>query len=215
MPHPATIRVFITDDHEMARFALETWIEADSGTPPVSVIGSAARGSETLNAAYLHEIDLFILDIDLPDMTGLDLTRALREQGFRAGILCMSGSHLANAQDVLRAGANGFVSKEESHAIFLEGIRWIAETPDSVWLSPHWHRQQLTTERVLAQSHLTPAEQTVLRHIRLSNKEIAEKLTLSESTVKNHLSAIFQKLGVSSRQEAAGFAAQTGLIPPR
>ncbi len=209
------IHIFITDDHEMARFALTTWIEADTTSPTVSVVGTASRGSDTVKEASNPEIDLFVLDIDLPDMTGLEVTKRLRENSCRASILCMSGSHLASVQDVIGSGANGFVSKEESHVVFLEGIRWIAENPDAVWLSPHWHRQSMKSDRALAQTHLTPAEQTVLRHIRLSNKEIAEKLDLSDSTIKNHLSSIYQKLGISSRREAAEVALRLGVIPSR
>lgn len=210
-----SIRIFITDDHEMARFALTTWIEADTNTPSVVVVGTASCGNDTLKIIAGIAVDILLIDIDLPDTSGLEVTKQLRAMGFTTNILCMSGSHLASSQDVINAGANGFVSKEESHAVFLEGIRWIAVNADSVWLSPYWHRQAMKSDNLLSQSHLTPAERNVLRHIRLSNKEIATELNLSESTVKNHLWSIYQKLGISSRREASDFALRTGIIPSR
>lgn len=210
-----SILIFVTDDHEMARFALMMWIEADTGLPDVRVVGTALRGGETLKALAGIEVDMLVIDIDLPDMTGLEVAKQLRANGFTKNILCMSGSHLASPHDVLSAGANGFVSKEEPPTVFLEGIRWIASNPGSFWLSPHWHRQSMKSDYLLSQVHLTPAERTVLRHIRLSNKEIADELGLSESTIKNHLQNIYQKLGISSRREASDFAIRVGIIAPR
>jgi DNA-binding NarL/FixJ family response regulator len=236
------IRVFITDDHEMARFALTMWIEtvanssfadstsADStsthpsstntsaetdGDRAITIVGTSSRGKHTLQVLGGTGVDVLVIDIDLPDMNGLDVIRALRADGFRAGVLTISGSNIATMQDAIDAGANGFVSKEEGHEAFLEAIRWIAANPDETWLSLSAHRQLMNTERSLAKTGLTQAERAVLRLVELSNKEIADKLAIKESTVKNHLWSIYRKLDLPSRVEAIEYAAKIGLIARR
>ncbi len=199
----------------MARFALKAWLESDTGTPALRVCGTASNGKDTLRQLPESGADIALVDIDLPDMTGIEIIREARTSGFTKPILAMSGSNTASLHDVLTNGANGFVSKTEGNEHFVDAIRFVAEHPTEKWLSPSAHRQMMLSQNLLEKSGLTPAEISILRHINFSNKEIAETLNLSESTVKNHLWSIFQKIGISSRHEALEFAVKSGLIAAR
>ncbi|MFY7999495.1 MAG: LuxR C-terminal-related transcriptional regulator [Candidatus Kapaibacteriota bacterium] len=162
-----------------------------------------------------NAIDMLIIDLDLPDMTGLEAITILRSEGWQKPILVISGSYIGTAKDALAVGANGFLSKQEPQDIFLEGFRFIVQNPHSQWVSPQTHRQIMLSESMLKKADLTPAEQNVLRHIKRSNKEIADELNIAESTVKKHLWSIFQKLGIASRYDAIAFAVEAGLILSR
>lgn len=176
-----------------------------------------ARGAEALALVRSardseHPITMIVLDIDLPDMLGVELTRVLRSEGFEGVVLVVSGSNHVDIYDILDSGANGFVPKEAEHTVFLEAVLWLLEHPTETWLSPALHRRMFHSDNVLQKKGITPAERNVLRFITLSNKEIADKLTISESTVKKHLWSIFQKLGINSRQEAHNFAISSQLL---
>jgi len=143
------------------------------------------------------------------------VVKRLRIAAWMQPILVISGSHLATARDVLAAGANGFVSKQEEQAVFVEGVRFLAQNPGKTWVSPSTHRQLLHTDALLKKAGLTPAEQSVLRLAKYSNKEIADELGIAESTVKKHFWSIFQKLGIASRYDAIAFAVDAGLVASR
>jgi two-component system nitrate/nitrite response regulator NarL len=155
---------------------------------------------------------MIVIDIDLPDMLGIEVIRALRNDGFSGTILVVSGSNRADIYDILDSGANGYVSKEAEHTVFIEAVLWLLEHPTETWLPPALHRRMLQSDRILQKSGITPAERNILRFVALSNKEIADKLNISESTVKKHLWSIFQKLGIDSRQEAHEFAVSSQLL---
>jgi DNA-binding NarL/FixJ family response regulator len=184
-----------------------------------SVAAVVSTGRQALDRIVLSPdaaaINFLILDLDMPDMTGLEVIKTLRTKAWKHPILTISGSHLATARDVLAAGANGFISKEEGQPVFAEAVRFLASSPTRTWLSPATHRQLLHTEQLLKKAGLTPAEQAVMRLAKLSNKEIADTLSISESTVKKHFWSIFQKLGISSRYDAITLAIEAGLIASR
>lgn len=217
-----TIKALIADDHEIARFAFLKWLEeeAQTGVLDVRIIGIVSTGQQALDRVLLSSnhgeaITFLILDLDMPDMTGLEVIKTLRAKAWKHPILVISGSYLATVRDVLAAGANGFISKEEGQSVFVEAVHFLASNPDRTWLSPKTHRQLLHTENLLKKADLTTAEQGVLRLVKLSNKEIADKLGIAESTVKKHFWSIFQKLGIASRYDAIAFAIEAGLIVGR
>lgn len=216
------LHIIVADDHEIARFALMQWLrderERDAATiAEVVAVASCQKALETIRTSLGKDnaIDMLIIDLDLPDMTGLEAIKILRSEGWLKPILVISGSYIGTAKDALAAGANGFLSKQEHQDVFLEGFRFIVQNPHSQWVSPQTHRQIMHSEAVLKKANLTPTEENVLRHIKLSNKEIAEKLGSTESTVKKHLWSIFQKLGIASRYDAITFAIEAGLIVAR
>jgi two-component system nitrate/nitrite response regulator NarL len=216
------LRVLVADDHDIARFALVQWLRDEQERradtiADVIAVATCREALETIRAALGKDnaVDMLIIDLDLPDMTGLEAITILRSEGWQKPILVISGSYIGTAKDALAAGANGFLSKQEAQDVFLEGFRFIAQNPHSQWVSPQTHRQIMLSESMLKKADLTPAEQNVLRHIKRSNKEIADELNIAESTVKKHLWSIFQKLGIASRYDAIAFAVEAGLILSR
>lgn len=214
-----TVSVFVTDDHEAVRFAIESWIQSKSTAdlPHIIVAGASSTGVETLQVIEKIKPDVLLIDVQLSDMSGLDVIRQLRQKGMDSlmlSILAMTGNDNVSVPDILASGANGYLSKSESGDTFINAIRWIAQNPTELWLSSAVAQQLVVTEHALNSAGITHVERNVLRLIRLPNKEIAEMLSISEGTVKNYISSIYQKLGVSSRLEATKFATKIGLIPP-
>jgi DNA-binding NarL/FixJ family response regulator len=215
------LRVLVADDHDIARFALVQWLrdEQQRGSMIADIIAVATcrRAVETIRTSLgtVEAIDMLVIDLDLPDMTGLEAITVLRSEGWQRTILVISGSYIGTAKDALAAGANGFLSKQEDQTVFLEGFRFLVENPTAQWVSPQTHRQIMLSDTLLKKADLTPAEQHILRLIKHSNKEIANELGIAESTVKKHLWNIFQKLGISSRYDAISFAIESGLIIAR
>jgi len=215
--------VLVADDHDIVRFALVQWLRDeqhlhnDSTIADVFAVSTCKAAIEKIRCALdsPEAIDMLIIDLDLPDMTGLEAITILRSEGWKKPILVISGSYIGTAKDALAAGANGFVSKQEEQTIFLEGFRFVAQNPTVQWVSPQTHSQIMLSESLLKKADLTPAEQNVLRYIKRSNKEIADELGIAESTVKKHVWSIFQKLGISSRYDAIAFAVEAGLIAAR
>jgi DNA-binding NarL/FixJ family response regulator len=162
---PKSLRILIADDHEIARFALVQWLrfeqESNAGTiVEILSVATCQKALETIRAALGKDnaVDMLIIDLDLPDMTGLEAIQILRSEGWQKPILVISGSYIGTAKDALAAGANGFVSKQESQEVFLEGFRFIAENPHSQWVSPQTHRQIMLSESMLKKADLTSAE---------------------------------------------------------
>ena len=233
IPSIAPLRILVADDHDIARFALQQWLNDEkargsliadvravpTATEAIAIIraslGAVLGASLSASLDNTDSVDMLVIDLDMPDMTGLKAITILRAEGWKQPILVISGSHIGTVKDALAAGASGFISKQESQTIFLEGIRFLAQNPHAQWVSPIAHRQLMRSDAILKKADLTPAEQNVLRLIKLSNKEIAEKLDITESTVKKHLWSIFQKLGIASRYDAIAFAVDAGLIVAR
>ncbi len=210
--------ILIIDDHEVTRFGLMQWIKVSlKNDKPDTHFSDTGTGEEALTIVRAahdtpYPVTMLVLDIDLPDMLGIEVVRILRSTGFGGTILVVSGSNHVDIYDILDSGANGFVSKEAEHTVFTEAVTWLLEHPREIWLPPTLQRRMLYSNTILQKSGITHAERNVLRFIAQSNKDIADKLAITESTVKKHLWSIFQKLGIESRQEAHTFAVSAQLI---
>jgi DNA-binding NarL/FixJ family response regulator len=210
------LRVVIADDQPMMRAGFKAVLEA---TGTIEVVAEAATGQEAVQAATEHMPDVVLMDIRMPGMDGIEATRRLPRQ--RVLILTTFGLD-EYILDALRAGASGFLLKDAPTQEVIAAVRAVA-AGDAV-LSAGVTRQLLdqvarrlpapiTREPDTAEA-LTGREQEVLRMLAtgLSNAEIAEALTVSEPTVKTHVSHILGKLDLRDRVQAVIYAYETGLI---
>jgi two-component system, NarL family, response regulator DevR len=203
-----TIRVFLLDDHEVVREGLRSLITADGSMEVVGEAGTAAQALALIPATNPH---VAVLDVRLPDGNGVEVCREIRSASPEvACIMLTSFSDDEALFDSVMAGAAGYVLKEVGGSDLIGDIRKVAAGHSL--LDPN-----LTTrvmERVQArkvedtQQHLTPQETRILEHIAegLTNRQIGEVMFLSEKTVKNYVSNLLAKLGMSRRTEAAVYA---------
>jgi len=221
------IRLFIVDDHELIRYAMESWMVQDAASstpspePAITVVGTASNGQDALSGVRsLQKTDtapnFLLIDFQLPDMLGSEVIQTLRAEGIASAqmrALVMTGMENAPVKSILSSGANGYLSKKESSTTFLAAMRQVFLKPDDLWLNPAEAKRMLNAERSLTTAGITSAEKNVLRLLYLSNEEIAEALNISRGTVKNHLNNMYSKLGINSRPEAVQFALKVGLLP--
>jgi DNA-binding NarL/FixJ family response regulator len=212
------LRVVIADDQPMMRAGFKAVLEA---TGDIQVIAEAATGEEAVQAARQHAPDVVLMDIQMPDMDGIEATRQLPHQ--RVLILTTFGLD-QYIIDALRAGASGFLLKDAPTQEVVQAVRSVA-AGDAV-LSPAVTRQLLdqvgrrlpaaVSRTPDALAELTEREQQVLHLLAagLSNAEISEALVLSEATIKSHVSHVLAKLGLRDRVQAVIYAYETGLIEP-
>ena len=210
------LRVVIADDQPMMRAGFKAVLEA---TGNIEVVAEAATGEEAVQAATEQMPDVVLMDIRMPGMDGIEATRRLPRQ--RILILTTFGLD-EYILDALRAGASGFLLKDAPTQEVIAAVRAVA-AGDAV-LSASVTRQLLdqVARRLPAPiarepdtaDALTGREQEVLRMLAtgLTNAEIAEALTVSEPTVKTHVSHILGKLGLRDRVQAVIYAYETGLI---
>jgi DNA-binding NarL/FixJ family response regulator len=208
------IRIVLVDDHEMVRVGLKALL---SGQPDFEVVGETGRGAEVLDLARQMQPDVVLLDARLPDVTGPDVCRLLKEAFPNVKVMVLTvytDSDLLDAS--IKAGADGYVIKDVERFTLEESIRAVyrGETP----LSPQ------VAGRILDQvrhggpdselTRLTGRQVEILKLLAegYSNREIATRVHLSENTVKTHLQSIFDELGVKNRVQAAIVAARAKAI---
>ncbi len=214
-----TVRVLLADDQALVRGGFRMILDA---RPDIEVVGEAADGVAALRLTAELEPDVVLMDIRMPEMDGLEATRRIVSSASRSRIVVLT---TYDADDsvfaALRAGASGFLLKDARPADLVEAVRVVAG--GDALLAPSVTRRLL--DRMAAQPagppaelrELTDREQEVLRLVAgaLSNAEIAERLSLSETTVKSHVSAVLRKLGLRDRVQAAVLAYEVGLVRPR
>jgi DNA-binding NarL/FixJ family response regulator len=217
--------VLLADDQELMRMAFRMVIDTQ---PDMSIVGEATNGHEAVAAAERLEPDVVLMDVRMPEMDGVEATRLIVGSHSSVRIIILTTFDLDEyVYAALRAGASGFLLKDTPPADLLSGIRAVA-SGDAV-VAPSVTRRLLSTyaHRLPAPSHsdhaqherltlLTAREHEVLLQVAssLSNAEIAERLVLSEATVKSHVGHILSKLGLRDRVQIVVFAYETGLITP-
>lgn len=207
------INVLIADDHSVVRRGLRAFLELHS---ELEVVGEATNGAEAVQMTRQLKPDVVLMDIKMPKMDGIEATATIRQEMPDTEVIALT-SVLEDASVVgaVRAGAIGYLLKDTEADELCKAI--IAAAEGQVQLSPQAAARLVREVRAPESPEpLSERETDVLRLLArgYSNKDIAQELTLSEKTVKTHVSNILGKLGVPSRTQAALFAVRTGLVPP-
>lgn len=205
------IRVFLLDDHEVVRRGIAALLDTEPG---IEVTGEAETAASALARVPAIRPDVAILDVRLPDGDGVTVCRELRSR--LPELNCLMLTSFADEEAMFNsvmAGASGYVLKQ-IHGLDLVGAVRTVAAGQSL-LDPRSTRRMLDRLRRDAQradplSPLTEHERQILDHIGdgLTNRQIAERLYLSEKTIKNHISVIFDKLGMQRRTQAAALIAR-------
>ena len=212
----AEIRVLLADDHPILRAGLRKLLEAEPG---FRIIGEAPDGAEAVRMAHTLQPDVLLLDLAMPRLTGLEVLRELRTGAKPVHTIILTAAiEKTEIVTALQLGASGIVLKDAATEVLFKSI-------SSVMNGQHWVGREATADLVQAlrdqletgvagpqkrapRFGLTPRELQVVGTVvaGYSNREIAKKFSLSEDTVKHHLSKIFDKTGASNRLELALFA---------
>ena len=210
------IRVALVDDSELVRLGLRTLLEAQSG---FLVVGEAASGRAARELLVSQSIDIVLLDIRLPDSSGLDVCRFLQVNAPDTRVIFLTSSSDGHTVDeAIRAGAHGYLLKEIDAAGLIRAIHTVAaggSILDNAITSRVFALVKNPSARPLLEK-LSAQETKVLALIAAgkTNKETGQALNLAEKTVKNYLSTVFEKLQVSSRAHAAAIYAQESKTKP-
>jgi DNA-binding NarL/FixJ family response regulator len=203
------IRVLIADDHAVVRQGLRTFLDLQDD---IEVVAEAGDGAEALAAAEQHAPDVALIDLVMPNVDGIEAIRGLRERVPAARAIVLS-SFIDDEKllPAVRAGAAGYLLKDVQPQQLVDAIRTVHA--GGALLHPKVASRLLEE---MATDPLTPREREVLALIGrgMANKVIARELTLSEKTVKAHVSSILAKLGVTDRTQAALYAVRAGLVGP-
>lgn len=211
-----SIRVLIADDHTVVRKGLKALLSAEKYG--IEVIGEASNGDEAIQQAELLEPDVILMDLVMPGKTGLDAILEIKQMQPRARILVLTSfAEDDNVTKAIKAGAFGFLLKETSPDELVQTIR-------SVYADKLTLPQELThalfggetveKESSSMQPDLTPRELDVLQCIAqgMSNKQVAQSLSVSTTTVRSHVSSMIRKLNVENRTQLAIYAREHNLI---
>lgn len=211
------IRVLIVDDHGLFRIGLASLL---SGFQDIEVVAQASGGRMGVRLALELRPDVVLMDVRMPDVDGLDATRKILEQQPEARVVALTvASNEEDIAAVIEAGVCGFLAKDTPLDGVLQAVRAAAQ--GVAWLSPR--AAQVVLGRVRRSTvgdplggdidSLSARELQILRLVArgMENTEIAQALTISPRTVKNHVSSILEKLGLPSRVHAAVYAVRSGL----
>ncbi|WP_309065891.1 response regulator transcription factor [Microbacterium sp.] len=212
------IRVLIVDDDPLVRTALAHFVARD---PDIQVIGQAEDGNEAIAAVEQHRPDVVMMDVQMPEMDGIEATRAISRRWPEVRILAVTtldGSD--TVLPMLSAGASGYLLKDSSAESIVAGVRAVHDGASS--LSPkiasmlirHVRDGESQTSNAAELEPLTDREAEVLQRLAqgMSNAEIARALVVSEGTVKAHLGRIMSKWHVRDRVQILVTAAHAGLV---
>jgi DNA-binding NarL/FixJ family response regulator len=203
------ISVFLLDDHEVVRRGVKDLLESE---PDIRVVGEASTGAEAIARVPAAQPDVAVLDVRLPDGDGVSVCRELRS--LMPQLSCLMLTSFADDEalyDAVLAGASGYVLKQIRGSDLINAVRTVAAggsliDPEMTAQVMQRMRNQVAKKDPLA--GLTEQEKRILELIGegLTNRQIGERMFLAEKTVKNYVSALFAKLGMERRTQAAVFS---------
>jgi len=215
-----TVRVLLCDDQALVRSGFRMILDQ---RPGIEVVGEAEDGLQAIALAERRNPDVILMDVRMPNLDGVEATRRLTAAGTTARIVILTTFDLDEyVYDAIRAGASGFLLKDARPAQLVDAIEIVAR--GEALLAPAVTRRLLARfaetlpggarEPPTSLSSLTEREREVLRLLAcgLSNAELAERLFLSETTVKSHVSSVLRKLDVRDRVQAVVLAYEAGLV---
>ena len=207
------LRIMLVDDHEVVRQGLRALLEAEED---LDVIAEAGDGARAIDTARIHEPDVVVMDVRMPDMSGVEACRGIRDMRPETQVIMLTSYSDDEALfNSIMAGAAGFVLKQIRGSDLVDAIRQVGSGQSL--LDPSVTRRVLErlrkskyddTDPKLAR--LSPQEDRILDMVGrgLTNRQIAEEIHLSDKTVKNYVSSILSKLEVHRRSEAAAYVAR-------
>ena len=201
------IKVLIADDHAIVRMGLVALIDSEDG---LEVVGEADGGAAAVRKALKLRPDVVVMDLMMPDMSGIEATRTLREKLPEAKVLVLTTSAVSDdLARVIEAGAKGVVFKSAANTRLLAAIRAVASGKTAV--APEVAEQLARDPPV---QKLTDRQAEILASVTrgFTNADIARQLGISPDSVKDHVNAIFTKIGASTRAEAVAIALRKNLL---
>ncbi len=206
----SAIRVVLADDHSVVRRGIRDFL-TDAGD--ITVVAEAEDGVQALTLVSAHKPDVVVLDIQMPNLGGIDVTRRLRSEGLTLGILILTAfDDPPYIKASLEAGANGYVLKSSEADELIEAVHAVYEGKQV--LDFRLSNAPLSLVSDSTDVKLTEREHDVLwlAALGLTNKSIGFQLSISDRTVQGHLAKIYEKFKVSSRVEAVTQAVSRGLL---
>ena len=200
-----TVRVLIADDHPLWRKGVRALLEVE---PDMEVVAEAADGAEVLRLLRSVAVDVALIDVEMPGVTGVEVAQAVQRDRLAVRVLVLSAYDDAEyVGGLLRAGASGYLTKERAPELVVEAVRAVARGEG------RWFVRPAAGDDVLATAALSEREREVLGLLArgLSNKAIGEALFIAENTVRNHLSNLYDKTGAGSVRELVVWAWRNGV----
>lgn len=213
-----SITVMIADDHVLMRQGIKQILELEDD---IDVIAQAGDGEETVEKAVDLNPDVILLDINMPKLNGIEVLRRFKDLGVASKVIMLTiNDDREYLYETMKIGANGYVLKDSDVDSLIKAIRdvhmgktYIQPSIASMLVTEMNSKDKSVNKDLLKIKSLSKREYEVLTLVAegLNNKEIADRLFISEKTVKNHVSNIFKKIGVSDRIQAAIFAFRTNI----
>lgn len=217
------VRLLLADDHPAFRAGLRAHLDRE---PDLEVVAEAGTGAEALALVRQHAPDVLVLDMELPDLSGLDVAERLAAESADTAVLVLSAfEDETYIFGVLDAGAAGYLSKQEPLDVIADAIRgtgqgdvgWLSRRIGALYMRRHRRDRAQDARRSEAQQAagaLSAREHEVLLLVAagLTNGDIADRLFLSESTVKKHVHTVYEKTGKRTRPQLVAWAWRSGLM---
>jgi len=217
----APVKIVVADDHEVVRAGFAALLDTQ---PDFTVVGTASDGAEAVKICRELRPDVVLMDVRMPGTDGIEATRQLTAGANGPHVIILTTFDLDEyVYDALRAGASGFLLKDVTGERLFDAVRVVAA--GEALLAPAVTRRLISEFARLrpaapapppAVAELTPRETEVLRLLAegLSNPEIADRLVITEETVKTHVSRVLHKLALRDRAQAVVLAYESGLVRP-